>query len=187
MTRRSIFFIILAVFFLAGCKSADKTENYVYQRDPDVAGTVDALLEKDAPFAALQEILYIDDSRDKIYDKAREEGIVESCRQIIYERIAADYSKAINDKNFDKMVDVAIGQKTDVSELEKQKLLLQKELERLNRLVTQLENQLNALDYSSKAAELKEKSLSKRLDKAFEDMEDIQLATLNYVLIVLFI
>ena len=72
------------------------------------------------------------------------------------------------------MVDVAIGQKTDVSELEKERTLRLKELERLNRLVTQLENQLNAMDYSSKAADLKEKSLNKRLDKALEDMEDIQ-------------
>ena len=38
------------------------------------------------------------------------------------------------------MVDVAIGQKTDVSELEKERALRLKELERLNRLVTQLEN-----------------------------------------------
>ena len=106
MIRKSIIFFFLAGLLLSGCKSADKTENYVYQRDPDVAGTVDALLEKDAPFAALQEILYIDDSRDKIYDKAREEGIVESCRQSIYERIAADYSKAINDKNFDKAISI---------------------------------------------------------------------------------
>ena len=72
------------------------------------------------------------------------------------------------------MVDVAIGQKTDVSELEKEKALCQKELERLNRLVTQLENQLDALDYTSKAADLKEKSLNNRLNKALEDMEDIQ-------------
>ena len=72
------------------------------------------------------------------------------------------------------MVDVAIGQKTNVSELEKEKSLRLKELERLNRLVTQLENQLDTLDYSSKAAELKEKSLNRRLDKALEDMEDMQ-------------
>ena len=72
------------------------------------------------------------------------------------------------------MVDAATGRKTDVSELEKERTLRLKELERLNRLVTQLENQLNAMDYSSKAADLKEKSLNKRLDKALEDMEDIQ-------------
>ena len=88
--------------------------------------------------------------------------------------LTAIIKSLVNDKNFDKMVDVAIGQKTDVSELEKEKALRQKELERLKRLVAQLENQLNALDYSSKAAELKEKSLNKRLDKALEDMEDIQ-------------
>lgn len=91
----------------------------------------------------------------------------------LMEALTAIIKSLVNDKNFDKMVDVAIGQKTDVSELEKQKKLLQKELERLNRLITQLENQLNALDYSSKAAELKEKSLNNRLDKALEDMEDI--------------
>lgn len=80
----------------------------------------------------------------------------------------------VNDRNFEGLVDVAIGQKTDMSELEKERDLRQKELERLNRLTTQLENQLNALDYTTKAAELKEKSLNKRLDKALEDMEDIQ-------------
>ena len=53
-------------------------------------------------------------------------------------------------------------------------MLRQKELERRSRLITQLENQLDALDYTSKAADLKEKSLSNRLNKAFEDMEDIQ-------------
>lgn len=90
------------------------------------------------------------------------------------EALTAIIKALVNDKNFDKMVDVAIGQKTDVSELEKEKSLRLKELERLNRLVTQLENQLDTLDYSSKAAELKEKSLNKRLDKALEDMEDIQ-------------
>lgn len=92
----------------------------------------------------------------------------------LMEALTAIIKSLVNDKNFDKMVDVAIGQKTDVSELEKQRGLLQKELERLKRLVTQLENQLNALDYSSKAAELKEKSLYNRLNKALEDMEDIQ-------------
>ena len=92
----------------------------------------------------------------------------------LMEALTAIIKSLVNDKNFDKMVDVAIGQKTDVSELEKEKSLRLKELERLNRLVTQLENQLDTLDYSSKAAELKEKSLNKRLDKALEDMEDIQ-------------
>ena len=92
----------------------------------------------------------------------------------LMDALTAIIKSLVNDKNFDKMVDVAIGQKTDVSELEKEKALRQKELERLKRLVAQLENQLNALDYSSKAAELKEKSLNKRLDKALEDMEDIQ-------------
>ncbi len=106
MMRKSILFLILAAFLLAGCNTKDKNENYVYQRDPDVAGTVDKLLEKDAPFAALQEILYIDSSQDKIYDKARNEGIVESCRQSIYERIAADYKKAIDDKKYDKAISI---------------------------------------------------------------------------------
>ena len=73
MIRRILFYLILAALILTGCKSKDKNEEYIYQRDPDVAGTVDKLLEKDAPFAALQEILYIDSSREKIYDKAREE------------------------------------------------------------------------------------------------------------------
>ena len=76
------------------------------------------------------------------------------------------------------MVDAATGRKTDVSELEKERALRLKELERLNRLVTQLENQLDTLDYSSKAAELKEKSLNKRLDKALEDIQ-AQLADLD--------
>ena len=92
----------------------------------------------------------------------------------LMEALTAIIKSLVNDKNFDRMVDVAIGQKTDVSELEKEMALRQKELERLNRLVTQLENQLDTLDYSSKAAELKEKSLSRRLDKALEDMEDMQ-------------
>ena len=92
----------------------------------------------------------------------------------LMEALVAIIKSLVNDKNFDKMVDVAIGQKTDVSELEKEKALRLKELERLNRLVTQLENQLDTLDYSSKAAYLKEKSLNKRLDKALEDMEDMQ-------------
>ena len=95
--------------------------------------------------------------------------------------LTAIIKSLVNDKNFGRLVDVAIGQKPDVSELEEEKTLRKKELERLNRLVTQLENQLNALDYSSKAVDLKEKSLNKRLDKALEDMEDIhaQLADLN--------
>ena len=88
--------------------------------------------------------------------------------------LTAIIKSLVNDKNFGRLVDVAIGQKTDVSELEEEKTLRKKELERLNRLVTQLENQLNALDYSSKAADLKEKSLNKRLDKALEDTVDIQ-------------
>lgn len=92
----------------------------------------------------------------------------------LMESLTAIIKSLVNDKNFDRLVDVAIGQKTDVSELEREKALRQKELERLNRLVTQLENQLNALDYSSKAVELKEKSLNNRLNKALEDMEDIQ-------------
>ena len=106
MIRRTLFSLILAALLLAGCKSKDKNESYVYQRDPDVAGTVEKHLEKDAPFAALQEILYIDNSKDKIYDKAREEGIVESCRQNIYERITADYNKALEDKKFDKAISI---------------------------------------------------------------------------------
>ena len=106
MIRKIIFSLLLAALLLTGCKSKDKNENYVYQRDPDVAGTVDKHLEKDAPFAALQEILYIDSSRDKIYDKAREEGIVESCRQTIYERIVADYNKAMEDKKYDKAISI---------------------------------------------------------------------------------
>ena len=92
----------------------------------------------------------------------------------LMEALTAIIKSLVNDRNFGKLVDVAVGQKTDVSELEKEKTLRQKELERLNRLVTQLENQLDALDYTSKAAELKEKSLNNRLNKAFEDMEDIQ-------------
>ena len=92
----------------------------------------------------------------------------------LMEALTAIIKSLVNDKNFGRLVDVAIGQKTDVSELEKEKTLRKKELERLNRLVTQLENQLDALDYTSKAADLKEKSLNKRLNKAFEDMEDIQ-------------
>ena len=92
----------------------------------------------------------------------------------LMEALTAIIKSLVNDKNFGRLVDVAIGQKTDVSELEKEKILRKKELERLNRLVTQLENQLDALDYTSKAADLKEKSLNKRLNKAFEDMEDIQ-------------
>jgi len=92
----------------------------------------------------------------------------------LMEAITAIIKSLVNDKNFARMVDVALGQKTDISELEKAKAALQKEWERLSRLVTQIENQLNALDYSSKAAELKEKSLNARLDKALEDMEDIQ-------------
>ena len=92
----------------------------------------------------------------------------------LMEALTAIIKSLVNDKNFGRLVDVAIGQKTDVSELEKEQTLRKKELERLNRLVTQLENQLDALDYTSKAADLKEKSLNKRLNKAFEDMEDIQ-------------
>lgn len=65
-----------------------------------------------------------------------------------------------------------------MSELEKERALRPKELERLNRLATQLENQLDTLYYSSKAAELKEKSLNKRLDKALEDIQ-AQLADLD--------
>ena len=106
MIRKVLFSFILAVLLLAGCKSKDKNEEYVYQRDPDVAGTVEKHLENNAPFAALQEILYIDNSRDKIYDKARSEGIVESCRQTIYERITADYNKAIEEKKYDKAISI---------------------------------------------------------------------------------
>ena len=80
----------------------------------------------------------------------------------------------VNDKNFAHMVDVALGQKTDVSEIEKEKAKRQKELDRLNRLVTQIENQLNTLDYSSRTAKLKEKSLNNRLDEALEDIVDIE-------------
>lgn len=80
----------------------------------------------------------------------------------------------VNDKNFSDMVDDALGQKTDVSELEKEKVRHQKECERLERLASQLEAQHDAIDPSSKAADLKRTSLNNRWNKTLEDIADIQ-------------
>ena len=46
--------------------------------------------------------------------------------------------------------------------------------QRLERLAAQLEAQLDTLDLSSKAAQLKEQSLNNRWNKALEDIVDIQ-------------
>lgn len=92
----------------------------------------------------------------------------------LMEAVTAIIKQLVNDKNFEKMVDVSIGMKADINVLEQEKAERQKELQRLNRLITQLENQLDTLDYSSKASALKEKSLNTRLDRALEDAADCQ-------------
>ena len=92
----------------------------------------------------------------------------------LMDAITAIIKSLVNDKNFGDMVDDALGKKTDISELEKEKARYQKELDRLERLAAQLEAQLDTLDLSSKAAQLKEQSLTNRWNKALEDIVDIQ-------------
>ena len=92
----------------------------------------------------------------------------------LMEAITEIIKSLVNDKNFENLVDAALGEKADVSEMEKEIVTHQKELARLNRLVTQLEAQLDALDYSAKTADLMEQRLNKRLEKALEDMVDIE-------------
>ena len=99
---------------------------------------------------------------------------------VLMESITGIIKSLVNDRNFAQMVDDALGQKADVSELEKEKAARQKELERLNRLVKQLENQLDTLDYSSKAAERMEERLNKRLQTALEDIVDMEAQIADY-------
>ena len=80
----------------------------------------------------------------------------------------------VNDKNFARMVDVALGQKTDVSELEKEIAKLQKEQARLERLATQLGAEQDAIKPDEKAAARKKADLQARWNKAQEDIEDIE-------------
>ena len=92
----------------------------------------------------------------------------------LMEALTSISKSLVNDKNFSNMVDDALGQKTDVSEIEKEKARQQKECERLERLAAQLEAQHDAIDPSSKAADLKKASLNNRWSKALEDIADIQ-------------
>ena len=92
----------------------------------------------------------------------------------LMEAITSIIKSLVNDKNFGGMVDDALGKKTDISELEKEKTRCQKELSRLERLAAQLEAQIDTLDLTSKAAALKEKSLNNRWNKTLEDIVDIQ-------------
>ena len=80
----------------------------------------------------------------------------------------------VNDKNFARMVDVALGQKTDVSELEKEIAALQKEQARLERLANQLAAEQDAIKPEEKAAARKRAGLQERWNKAQEDIEDTE-------------
>ena len=80
----------------------------------------------------------------------------------------------VNDKNFARMVDVALGQKTDVSELEKEIAALQKEQARLERLANQLAAEQDAIKPDEKAAARKRAGLQERWNKAQEDIEDTE-------------
>ena len=92
----------------------------------------------------------------------------------LMEALTAIIKSLVNDKNFGSMVDDALGQKTDTTELEKEKARYKKELARLERLAEQLEGQIDTLDLTDKTAQLKQKSLDKRWNKALEDIVDIQ-------------
>ena len=80
----------------------------------------------------------------------------------------------VNDKNFARMVDVALGQKTDVSELEKEIAALQKEQARLERLANQLAAEQDAINPDEKAAARKRAGLQERWNKAQENIEDTE-------------
>ena len=80
----------------------------------------------------------------------------------------------VNDKNFARMVDVALGQKTDVSELEKEIAALQKEQARLERLANQLAAEQDAIKPEEKAAARKRAGLQERWNKAQEDIEETE-------------
>ena len=80
----------------------------------------------------------------------------------------------VNDKNFARMVDVALGQKTDVSELEKEIAALQKEQARLERLANQLAAEQDAIKPEEKAAARKRAGLQERWNKAQEDIDDTE-------------
>ena len=101
MTKRLLTAFFLTFILLTACSTSDGNENFIYERDPDVAGTVNTFLEKDMPFAALQEILFIDSSPDRIYDKSREDGTVEKCREEIYAKIKEKYTKSIEEGRYD--------------------------------------------------------------------------------------
>ncbi len=92
----------------------------------------------------------------------------------LMEAVTSIIKALVSDKNFAKMVDVALDQQTDISGLEAEKAKFQKEVARLKRMVTQLENQLMTLDYGNKSDKLRETSLNRRLDAALEEIASIQ-------------
>ena len=92
----------------------------------------------------------------------------------LMDAITSIIKSLVNDKNFSDMVDDALGQKADISELEKEKARHQKECARLERLASQFEAQNDAIDPKSKAADLKRASLNNRWSKTLEDIADIQ-------------
>lgn len=106
MTKRLLAAFFITTLLLSACRTSDNNEGFVYHRDPDVAGTVKSFLDQGQSFAALQEILYIDSSSDSIYDKARNDGTVEKCREDIYTSIRDSYAKSVEEKNFDRAISI---------------------------------------------------------------------------------
>lgn len=92
----------------------------------------------------------------------------------LMDAVSAIIKSLVNDKNFEKMVDFSLGQKVDIAALESERSRLLKELERLERMQTTLENSLIALDYSEPTAIRMEASLNKRLTKVFSDLDELQ-------------
>lgn len=88
--------------------------------------------------------------------------------------VASIIKTLINDKNFSKMVDVALNQQADLSKLQKERLNLQKEYDRLVILQTKLKKQLLNLDYGSESAKVKEEALAGMLDETCDKIAEIQ-------------
>ena len=92
----------------------------------------------------------------------------------LMDALTAIIKSLVNDKNFGHMVDDALGQKADISEIEKEKTRCQMEVDRLERLAKQLSAEHDAITPDAKAANRKKADLKERWEKALEDIDDFE-------------
>ena len=92
----------------------------------------------------------------------------------LMDALTAIIKSLVNDKNFGHMVDDALGQKADVSEIEKEKVRCQMEVDRLERLAKQLSAEHDAIAPDAKAATRKKADLKERWERALEDIDDFE-------------